>query len=180
MTLTRLENPKTQAYYEMKEEVLNVNFPWYWSELATPDLNSGEDEQDFGYYSHNLLAPPERELGLRNRQYYSKPISPYLERVHDVVLDILYHNDIKVNNFYRMAINCVHPTGSNKLSVLHKDHDIPHNNMITYLTDPDGGETVCEGEGFVGQEDDVIVMDGWHHHSPPARKRRVVIVSTYA
>ena len=52
--------------------------------------------------------------------------------------------------------------------------------MITYLTDPDGGETVCEGEGFVGQEDDVIVMDGWHHHRPPARKRRVVIVSTYA
>ena len=49
-----------------------------------------------------------------------------------------------------------------------------------YLTNPEGGSTVCEGEEFTGKEDDAIIFEGKHYNYPPKRGRRMVIVATFS
>tara|TARA_E500000331_G_C17063117_1_gene629130 strand:+ start:112 stop:684 length:573 start_codon:yes stop_codon:yes gene_type:complete len=185
MSIRQLSNPKTQNYLEFKHDTLDdVYFPWFWNPAATPvqDLSKlgmtvPNGCADIGFYSHTILDPPHRFTGKQNR-YYSKSCSPLLDDVHNILLDILYHNKIEVLCFYRICLNCVHPTGNNKPTVPHTDHDHPHKNIIVYFTDPDGGETMCEGDRFLGKEDDVILLDGIHNLRPPSQKRRIVLIAT--
>jgi hypothetical protein len=178
MSIRQLSNPKTQNYLKFKHDTLDdVYFPWFWNPAATPELTAPNGCADIGFYSHTILDAPHRFPGKQDR-YYSKSYSPLLDEVHNILLDILYHNNINVITFYRMAINCVHPTGNNKPTVPHTDHDHPHKNILVYFTDPDGGETMCEGDKFLGKEDDVIMLDGIHNHRPPSQKRRIVLVAT--
>ena len=77
--------------------------------------------------------------------------------------------------------NCVHPTQNRVLSVPHQDHEnLPHKNLLIYLTDCDGGETRVEGNEFFAKEDDIITWDSqYHNHRPPSTQRRIVLVATY-
>ena len=166
-----LENPKTDEYINFKNFVLSNQFNWfYWGfNVITDDKN----HDNFPFYSHGLITRPTSEC------LYPKAVSPYSEVAHQVVSQVFDANNIDVSVIYRMNINSVTPTKSNKYSPIHVDHPFPHKNLLIYLTDPAGGETVCGENNYTGKEDDVIIFEGEHYYRPPKEGRRIVLITTF-
>ena len=100
MTIWNIENPRTETYKKLKDNILGQFFPWSWNEntITTAwestdfvndelvghvdylDSDIGQHE-DFGFYSHGFLARPEGR--------YSEVSSNHLNHVCFVVNEIL-------------------------------------------------------------------------------------------
>jgi len=183
--LQKINNPKSTSYLNFKDYCNSRHITWNWLEHNVEQKNnhknattvrpeSWNDESiNFGFYAHLFLIPP------HPRALYSTPVDERTLEVHDIIRGILEYNGIKVDIIYRIAVQFVLPTKDEGHSVAHVDHPFPHKNLIIYLTDPEGGSTVCEGEEFLGKEDDVIIFEGEHYMYPPKKGRRMVIVATY-
>ena len=168
-----LRNPKTDSYLQLKDQVLSMKFPWFYRSTNT---SKGWGPYDnFGFYFHNMLVRP---IPI---DPYPRQNSDYLDLTVHVIKEIFDFNNIKFETFLRICVNAVHPTQSRSLSVPHKDHDnLPHKNLLVYLTDCDGGETRVEGDEFFAKEDDIITWDSQNHnYRPPSTQRRIVLVATY-
>jgi len=173
MKPTFLKNPKTDTYKKFKNLVLGGDFPWFRVEhTAYEDYQEGHE--DFPFLSHKFLTRP------LDSCLYSKVNSQYVEHMQEVFREIVLANDIDPQVIYRMNANAVHPTENNLPSPVHVDHNFPHNNMIIYLTDTQGGSTMVEGKEYMAQEDDVLIFDGKPHCARPPRKDvRIVLVITF-
>ena len=166
-----LKNPKTDEYINFKKFVLSYDFPWfYWGSNVG---NDAKGHDNFLFYSHGLIIRPTAEC------LYPKENSPYLKVAYQVVSQIFDANNIDVSVIYRMNLNSVTPTKSNKYSPPHEDHPWPHTNLLIHLTDPFKGETVVEKKKFFGKEDDVIMFKGEHYYRPPKEGRRIVLITTF-
>ena len=64
-------------------------------------------------------------------------------------------------------------------------HSFPHKNLIIYLNDPAGGDTVLVDKDYKEidrhhpKEDDIISFEGIHYQKMPKEDRRIVLVVTY-
>jgi len=172
--ITKLINNKTKRYVRLKNLIISSRFSWTWQNQTTPKQNkNGYD--NFGFYVHSFLDRP-----VPLRACYSNPCSKYITDANNAIAEILVHNGLTPKVIYRMSANCVHPTNSGTPSVPHVDHDFPHDNLLIYLTDPQGGETIVGDEEYLGEEDDVITWEGeLHHHRPPVKGRRIVLIATF-
>ena len=168
-----LKNPKTDTYKNFKNLVLSADFSWFrMAHTAFEDHQEGHE--DFPFLSHRFLTRP------LNSCLYTKVNSSHVDEMERVFREIAYANDIDPQVIYRMNANAVYPTENNLPSPLHVDHDFPHNNMIIYLTDPQGGSTIVEGKEYMANEDDVLIFDGKLHCARPPRKDvRIVLVITF-
>jgi len=168
-----LKNPKTDTYKNFKNFMLSGDFPWFrMGSTAFEDHQEGHE--DFSFLSHRFLTRP------LNSCLYTKVNSSHVDEMERVFREIAYANDIDPQVIYRMNANAVYPTENNLPSPLHVDHDFPHNNMIIYLTDPQGGSTIVEGKEYMANEDDVLIFDGKLHCARPPRKDvRIVLVITF-
>ena len=168
-----LKNPKTDTYKNFKNFMLGGDFPWFrMGSTAFEDHQEGHE--DFSFLSHRFLTRP------LNSCLYTKVNSSHVDEMERVFREIAYANDIDPQVIYRMNANAVYPTENNLPSPLHVDHDFPHNNMIIYLTDPQGGSTIVEGKEYMANEDDVLIFDGKSHCARPPRKDvRIVLVITF-
>tara|TARA_B100000029_G_C17243552_1_gene839989 strand:+ start:150 stop:731 length:582 start_codon:yes stop_codon:yes gene_type:complete len=188
--IKQLENPLTDAYKDLKRLVTEEggtdgSFPWYWHEktVAGNDITPAfianmfiRGHENRGYYTHTFLTRP------ISNQWYSKVNSTYIDLAQQVALDIFVHNKIEMKSIYRMSVNCEHPTKNNLPDFYHTDHDFPHHNMLVYLSDTEGGETLVDKERYAGKEDDVIIFDGHsikHCNKPPTVGRRIVFIVTF-
>ena len=177
--LKKIYNPKSAEYLDFKKYCMGEEITWNWSErhCEMGDYNPPDWDEDcynFGFFGHVFLLPP------NERFLYSVPISQKTTDAHDVVRGILEFNKIKVDRIYRIAVNVSLPIDGEGHSLPHTDHPFPHKNLIVYLTNPEGGSTICEGEEFTGKEDDAIIFEGKHYNYPPKRGRRMVIVATFS
>ena len=173
-----IANPKSRQYHTFKNTVIGSNFPWAWIEkTVSADQPIPDGHEEFGFYCHSFLRRPGKDLN--EKSFYSKEESPIVKEAHDLVVEILESNQVRFDLIFRIAVNCVHPTESNKYSPPHEDHNWPHSNLLIYLTDPYKGETVVEDKKFFGKEDDAIIFQGMHYHRPPISNRRIVLVATF-
>jgi hypothetical protein len=172
--ITQLNNPKTQSYLQFKNFVLSLVFPWYWnSSIGSPHLDT-EGYHNLGHYGHVFLERPEQ---VRNR--IPRQSSEHLDKVSDVIAEILQFNTIELNSFLRISANCVHSSNEILNSTPHVDHEFDHKNILLYLTSA-GGSTVVGDEVFNPNEDDVIIFGGeTHYMQTPEKDRRVVLVATF-
>ena len=172
---TQLKLPETDEYNRLKQEVLSVDFPWFFNSHST--MTGAKN--DLSFYSHVFLAGPvQPDYAFPDQKRYSQTKSQYIDSFDRVLDQIFDYNNMNVNCVFRMNANAVHPTQDSVLSEPHVDHYFPHKNLLIYLTDA-GGETHVEGESFSPSEDDVVTFEGLHWMSPPKLKRRVVLVATY-
>ena len=77
------------------------------------------------------------------------------------------------------------PIKEDKGAFPHIDHSFPHKNLIIYLNDPAGGDTVLVDKDYKEidrhhpKEDDIISFEGIHYQKMPKEGRRIVLVVTY-
>jgi hypothetical protein len=190
-----LKNPLTENYINLKNEVLGVDFSWYYYGTSTrSQYNSGEH---FPFYMHTpLIKPINGEPSKINSACYDKCIT--------VLAEIFDFNQIKVETLYRIAFNSSfhHPI---RYGDPHVDHLFPHNNIIIYLNPDIKGSTFIFKEKFSkdylessfaydnhslqieeeikAEEDKVLIFDGFRFHThgyTDPSKRRVILVATYS
>ena len=175
--ITKLNNPKTELYYQLKNLILSTNFPWYYWPISTDEH---ENYINISYYGHIFLCRPEPSVDLLFPKVTS---SENIFIINNFLASVARENNFKINCLYRINANACHPIDTEKLTVPHYDHEFPHKNLLIYLNDA-GGETVVfnDDKTFTThhpQEDDIIIFDGLHCFKPPKKKRRLVLVATF-
>ena len=167
-----LINPKTDTYKNFKNLVLSGDFAWF--RMKSTSFECQEGHEDYPFLSHRFLTRP------LDSCLYSKVNSSHVDMMERVFREIAFANDIDPQVIYRMNANAVYPTENDLPSPLHVDHNFSHHNIIIYLTDPQGGSTMVEGEEYMANEDDVLIFDGKSHCARPPRKDvRIVLVITF-
>tara|TARA_B100000287_G_scaffold123558_1_gene115511 strand:- start:654 stop:1202 length:549 start_codon:yes stop_codon:yes gene_type:complete len=175
--IKKLKNPQSKVYRGFKDIIFNMGFDWYYLNSVNENQKDFDSEKnnDFGFYVHPLIARPKP-----GEFYHSKEVSKHVDHAEILVHEILKANSLKAELFYRMSLNCTHPTGIDMYSPPHVDHCFPHHNMLIYLSDTYGGDTLVGDEKHIGMEDDIIIFPGdvEHCHKPPLKGRRIVLVTT--
>jgi len=174
--------PKTPEYLSLKAYVLSSNFPWVYVE--TPFGPPTEEDKKlwncFPYFSHSVLRSPGSG---GDQNIFSLPNSEWAPLCNEVLKQINYENNLDINVVLRINFNLTLPSPNDRPDRKHVDHNFPHKNILVYLTECDGGETVVFGdttEEYFPVEDTGIVFDGnQHYYFYPKYGRRVVMVVTY-
>ena len=161
--IIQLKNPRTELYNEFKDIIRGLDFNWNYiprtDEKSTPAM-----------LSHCFIKRP-AELRYPTVQCDGANF------VHDVVREILNHNDIKLHCIYRLNLNMVFPQEGNQRTPVHVDHPFPHDNIIIYFSNE--GKTIVENDEHDPKEDDVIIFPGLPHcQELPKNDMRLVLVAT--
>ncbi len=176
INIWHLNNPKTEKYYCIKNQILGANFSWIYNHSSITDNHKDDKYTDASYYSHCFIQRPEDG-------YYSHVNSPMTDMVVEVLEEIINNNksSIPINSskhfWTRLNANTTHPSTGIQFTTPHVDHGFEHYNLILYLNDCDG-ETIVEGENIVPEEDKVVIFKGKHHMKLPSSGRRVILVGT--
>tara|TARA_B100001029_G_C14939849_1_gene382583 strand:+ start:114 stop:671 length:558 start_codon:yes stop_codon:yes gene_type:complete len=176
-----LENPQSETYKLLKNNILNHTFPWYYSDydVKTPlervqqyGVDKLKNHTQIPFYSHCILDRPESKK-------YSSVESHLLEESIVAINEIIKYNLGDKKYFHlRICANCTHPSTGIQFSMPHHDHEFDHLNFICYLNNT-GGKTFIEGEDpYDPSEDQCILFSGEHYMELPKKERRVVLVST--
>lgn len=180
-----LKNPQSINYINFKKWATGTECMWSYIPSSTAgddsDTNVKGKQKDLPFYTRTILKRPE------NKYRYSRLEHADTNETHgviDVLNEILEFNDIGVSSYLRISLNCVHPEKEVYNTLPHTDHQIPHGNIIIYLTDA-GGKTFVESEdnsecydAHDPHEDDIILFSGKHFMQNPLDKRRVILVAT--
>jgi len=181
-----LKNPKTELYKKTKELITGQGMLWYHCPQATSNphdkIYESETQEQYSntpFFSHCVI---ERATG---KFPCSKIASYYSEQMVDCVLEILDHNQININNIFRMNVNMTYYVENPLYTMPHIDHDYPHNNMLIYFNDVSGGEVKVYKDNkwhiHKPNEDDVILFSGLHCHRTPQKPNqfRTALVTTF-
>ena len=187
MKIKELKNPCTPEYLELKKLFKGFNFPWFYNLTTTPGpqgrVYRGED---YPFYSHTILERPNKSPGFDKP--YSTITSEHFNPVFLMLQQIFSHNKLDVEVVYRINLNVTFavPAESFKKSNYHVDLDIPHQNLIIYISKFEGGELYIKDDTeeieVIPQEDDVILFDGDLQHcaAPPVGiERRMIMVVNF-
>ena len=180
MNIQKLTNPKSELYSKFKTFALSSEFAWYWHNSSTYKEYDETKYYDIPFLSHNFLrSPATHSKGIK----ISEVNSEYVQIAANLFLEILAHNNIAVNAFFRINANCVLPLSKTISTVPHVDHMFPHKNVLIYLTSA-GGRIIVGEDLFDPKEDDVILFEGLeHHHEVPkvtaTYNRRIALVATF-
>ena len=168
------KNPLTDEYKELKKWVVNSGtMPWYY---RITDHTSNT----LTFYGHTVVQRPNNNA----QRPCSEIISDMFHPTYKVIQQIFDYNNTVLNVIYRINFNCVGPNKI-KRSGWHEDLDIPHKNLIVYLTTFTDGWTYLkngdEVEKSKPKEDGIIIFEGEHCHAPPKKEyeRRIVLVACY-
>ena len=161
--IIQLNNPRTETYNEFKRIIRRLDFNWNYyprtDESSTPAM-----------LSHAFIKRP-------NELRYPTVHCDGAMFAHDVVQEILNHNDIVLQCIYRLNLNMVFPQAGNQQTPVHVDHPFPHDNIIIYFSNE--GKTILENDEHDPKEDDVIIFPGLSHCMElPKNDMRLVLVAT--
>jgi len=153
--------------------VLTDKFPFYYNSSAI----TGDT---LGFLVHNVLLRPEirkdGENGINSEAF---------DLFEDMLNAFTSKNGLEYKEIFRISVNMTMNIGVEK-SHTHKDHDFPHKQLLIYLNDFKGGETVILNDDdtifkktkpkkFLG----VCFDDKKHYGVLPKVGRRLVAVYTF-
>ena len=161
--IIQLKNPRTSTYNEFKRIIRRNDFNWNYYPRSDKDATPS-------MLGHTFIKRPEQIK-------YPTVQCDGAKFAHDVVQEILNHNDIILDCIYRLNLNMVFPQAGNQQTPVHVDHPFPHDNIIIYFSNE--GKTILENDEHDPKEDDVIIFPGVPHcHELPKNDMRMVLVAT--
>ena len=108
--------------------MLSNEFPWYYQISST--------SEKFPFFSHTLVPRYNEES---NNQQINSKFFPIFE---DIFLSFCLKHNIRHEKILRASLNLTVSSTKYPFTDPHVDHNIPHYNMLMYLNDCTGGETV--------------------------------------
>ena len=139
--ITKLKNPITEDYKNLKKLIFGNNFPWYYLDKTV----STTDKKDMGFFAHCLLGRPTHEVDGKKVPAIPESSSSYFHQCYFILKEILDFNNINFEVMYRMNINMT-PHSSIESSVPHTDLNLPHKVVIVYLSEFSKGRTIVLGK----------------------------------
>ena len=170
-TYTQLNNPRTSRYNEFKRIIRRDDFNWNYYPRSDRQSNPAMLSHCF------IKRPSEPWVNEETPVKYPTVQCDGANFAHDVVQEILNHNDIRLDCIYRLNLNMVYPQAGNQRTPVHVDHSFPHDNIIIYFSNE--GKTILENDEHDPKEDDVIIFPGLPHcQELPKSDMRLVLVAT--
>ena len=180
--ITKLKNPLTQDYKQLKKILLTEKVSWHYSSTTTINLKESKNK-DMAFFSHVLLNRPNpANDGIK----IPLVASAYFEQCYFILKQILDFNKIHFNVVYRMNLNLTLHS-SVKETIPHIDLNFPHKNIIIYLSSFNDGRTIVLDKNnkkmySEAKEDNIIMFDGelaHYHESPAIDDKRIVMVANF-
>lgn len=173
-----LKNPCTEEYLELKKYLQSDAIPWFYNSRTI-----FEDQEDIPFYSHKIMERPNKNEGTP----YTQIMSADFDRVYFILKQVIEYNKLDVSVIYRINFNATFSVlTKNKRSVYHTDLNIPHYNLLIYMSKFKGGELYIKDDiqevKFSPKEDDIILFDGELEHCisvPEGIDRRIIMVVNF-
>ena len=180
--IEKWDNPLTDEYKALKNFDLNTDeMSWYYNSETLPLDSDYRISNDLAFYGHKVLGRPDINAG----HPFSAITSQLFEKTYQVMQQIFDYNNTPLKVIYRINFNCVHAQRG-KQSTWHRDIEIPHKNLIIYLSKFTDGWTYLKNSDKIEKsepiEDGIIVFDDeLHCHAPPKEleERRIVLVACW-
>ena len=177
--IKELKNPYTEEYLKLKEYFQSDAVAWFYH-VGTTDVPG---EEDIPFYSHKIMERPNKYGGTP----YSQITSEYFNPVYFLLNQIFEYNKVDVSVIYRINLNVTFSVpAKNKKSVYHTDLNIPHQNLLIYMSKFKGGELYIKDDTqevkISPKEDDIILFDGGLGHrvaAPQGIDRRIIMVVNF-
>ena len=178
-----LFNPHTEEYHELKAFALSNDCLFSRQTFTAKYDEEWMPYNDLTLYSHTLQNRPALEQHFDPDSALAKYESPKKDLAHTVLQQIANENGFDAEIF-RININLTQCSKASR-SIVHRDHEFPHWNLLIYLNTWYGGITYVDNEPCPApQEDMIVTFEGFetmHWHEPPAGfgDERIVLVATY-
>ena len=155
-----------EKYYINKEIINNLSFPFYWNEHQV-------NEDNLPFLSHVMKS--------RDNESINSNIFYFFKGILD---NFCIKHNIKYNKILRACINL---TFLNKINIgkIHKDHEIPHKQLIIYLNDSDGNTYLYDDnkqlvKEILYEQYKIVCFDNCFHSAEfPKSKRRLICIITF-
>jgi hypothetical protein len=177
--IKELKNPCTEEYLKLKKHFHGDVISWFYYSSSTTSV---ESEEDIPFYSHKIMERPSKHEGTP----YTQITSEYFNPVYLLLKQIFECNQLDVSVIYRINLNATFSVPINKRSPYHIDLDIPHKNLLIYMSKFEGGELFIKDNDqeikIPPKEDDVLLFDGSLEHcisAPKGADRRIVLVVNF-
>jgi len=175
-----LYNPLTPDYHDLKAWIYSDRCLWTRQGYVGLTDERQMHYNDLQLFSHNFIP----RIEVRNDpQPDDPPISERREQCELVLNQIANENGFDAD-WYRCNANLTQVSKASR-SVVHRDHEFPHWNLIIYLSEFNGGRTYVDNEPCPDPKENMIVTfegrEMRHWHEPPAgiEDNRFIIVATY-
>tara|TARA_B100000214_G_scaffold319185_1_gene253776 strand:+ start:396 stop:923 length:528 start_codon:yes stop_codon:yes gene_type:complete len=153
--------------------VLGSNFPFFVNNYTV----NKDDGQTF--LNHTVLHRPEE----RNK---TTMFNPYLKSFEEIFDTFCTNNNINYEEILRCSVNLTYFIG-NHIANIHHDHYYDYKQLLIYLNQPEGGDTVILDEDKETEIKRIkpekykgVTFDRqWHYQTYPRYGRRVLAVYTY-
>jgi hypothetical protein len=154
--------------FKIKNEIINNDyFPFYWNDNQTKNDN-------LPFLSHILLD--RRNSKIQSGLYY------FFEKI---LIKFCEKHKINLNKIFRGAINLTYPLNVKK-GKLHVDHEFSHKQLIIYLNESNGGDTLLYNNNkklikrIEPKEFKIICFENCLHTlTYPKSGRRVICIMTF-
>ena len=179
--IKELKNSCSKEYLEFKKHIHSKDIAWYFNAASTDSKHQlGED---YPFYSHTIMERP----NIIFDKPWTKQTSELFNPAYNILKQILEDNDIKISVIYRINLNATFPVSTKiKKSVYHTDLEIPHQNLILYMSKFKGGEFYIKENKqevkYTPKEDNIFLFDGELQHSvapPVGLERRIIMVVNF-
>jgi len=155
-----------EKHFINTEIINNKSFPFYWNENQVKDDN-------FPFLSHVMKS--------RDSELINSNIFYFFQNILDNFCD---KYNIKYSKILRSCINLTF-ANEKQIGTIHKDHDIPHKQLIIYLNNSDGNTYLYDDnkkltKEIIYEQYKLICFDNCYHSAKfPKSKRRLICVITF-
>lgn len=174
-----LENNLTDSYLELKKAIFSSETFWL---RQSHDPVTQQPTEDYMWFSHPIIARP-----LPPETPYSVVRSSLTDLCTKVLVEILLHNNIKIECFHRICINLLTQQPEPRESEVHIDHSFDYRHIIIYLDDSDGDTIMYNSKHRIvdrsSPEEDKVILFGKCQHSgefPIKHPKRTILVATFS
>ena len=117
--ITKLKNPKTDNYQNVKNHILSNEFLWTYESNVISGNNAGKSTiiengvsyHNIPFFSHMIIRRP------LPSQKYPLIVDQLAPEFETVVNEILEYNDLQLNCIYRMSVNLVQYTSNDPINI---------------------------------------------------------------
>ena len=144
----------------------NKLFPFYWNEHQCV-------EDNFPFFSHVMKS--------RDNELINSDIFFFF---NTILKNFCIKHNIKFNKILRSCINLTFSNNKN-IGTIHKDHEIPHKQLIIYLNNSNGNTYLYDDnkklvKEIIFEQYKIVCFDNCFHSAGfPKGKRRLISVTTF-
>jgi hypothetical protein len=155
-----------EKHFINKQIINNQSFPFFWNENQV-------DNDNFPFLSHVMKSRDNESINSNLFDFFKNILNNFCTK-----------HKIKYTNILRACINLTF-LNEKEIGTIHKDHEIPHKQLIIYLNDSNGNTYLYDDnknlvKEIIYEQYKIVCFDNCYHSAGfPKSKRRLICIITF-